>query len=454
MSELSIFRAYDVRGIYGSTINETICKKIGAVLGHFINNDTKHDTSIIYVARDVRLSSESLQKSFVEGVLSQGKNIIDLGTLPLTVAAFYAWKSQKYLVYITASHMSKEWNGIKFFTPEGIGFSEPANNEIKKLYVLGVPDSKRFGDYSFLGNEKAIEQYKNLLLFKLTPKKKLTIVTDAGNGVADFVVKDLFKKAGHTIISLNSKPDGNFPNRKVDPNEDSLKELRETISAKNADMGIAFDGDADRVVVLNEKGKKIPADHLAFLLLKEIYKTQSGPVIANVECSYVVDDVAKQHSQKVIRVPVGDTYLMEGVHEFKAVLGIEKSGHACVPSLVPCDDAIAIAYYLSCTLDGKMSISEILKQVPQYHFDRVNFPCSDDVKTMIMEKIRKQIFKKYGSENTTTLDGIRVDFENSWILIRQSNTEPLIRLTIEAKKQEDLTTLKDQFIQLIEKHII
>jgi len=452
MSELSIFRAYDVRGVYGSTINEPICRKIGAVFGHFINNDTKHDTSLVYIGRDVRLSSENLQKSFVEGFLTQGKNVIDLGVLPLTVAAFYAWKSQKYLAYITASHMPKEWNGIKFFTPEGIGFSEPANNEIKKTYIIGVPEIKRHGEYTELGNEKPIEQYKNLLLFKLTPKKKLTIVTDAGNGVADLVVRDLFKKAGHTIISLNSKPDGNFPNRKVDPNEDPLKDLRDTIINKNADLGIAFDGDADRLVVISDKGKKIPADHLAFLLLKELYKTESGPVIANVECSYIVDDVAKEYGQKVIRVPVGDTYLMQGVHEFKAVLGIEKSGHACVPSLVPCDDAIAIAYYLSCNLQEK--ISDTLKQVPQYNFDRVNFTCSDDVKTMIMEKIRKQMLKKYGSEKTSTLDGIRIDFETSWILIRQSNTEPLIRLTIEAKSQQDLTALKDEFVPIIEKHII
>lgn len=452
MSELSIFRAYDVRGVYGSTINEVISKKIGSVLAFFINSDNRHDTSIIYVGRDVRLSSESLQKNFVQGVLEQGKDVVDLGCLPLTVAAFYAWKNQKYLAYITASHMPKEWNGIKFFTPEGIGFPEHSNNEIKRLYVTGVPENKRYGNYTEVGSEKPIEQYKNLLLFKMSPRKKLTIVTDAGNGVADFVVKDLLKKAGHVVVSLNSKPDGNFPNRKVDPNEDSLKELKETVLAKNADMGIAFDGDADRLVVMNDKGKKIPADHLAFLLLKEIYKTQKGPVIANVECSFIVDDIAKQQGEKVIRVPVGDTYLMEGVNEFKAVFGIEKSGHACIPSLVPCDDAIAIAYYLSCNIEGK--ISELLKNIPQYYFDRINFPCSDDIKPMIMEKIRKQVVKKYGVEKTNTLDGIRVDFDTSWILIRQSNTEALIRLTIESKTQQELVELKDQFIQLIEKNVI
>jgi len=452
MVDLSIFRAYDVRGIYGKTLDENIMKRIGEVLGNYISIDSTYDVTGVYVARDNRTSSPSLYDSFIEGCLSSGKNVFALGMMPLTVAAFYTWKTQKYLAYITASHMSKEWNGVKFFTPDGIGFSEKANNDIKKMFTQHFLTSKKIGEIIETGSEKPLEQYKNLLTFKLSPKRKLVIVTDAGNGVADLVLKDLLRRSGHSVFSINSKPDGNFPNRKVDPNEDPLKELRDTVLEKNADIGFAFDGDADRLVVISDKSKKITADQLAFILLKEIYKTEKGSVIANTECSHVIDDAARLFNEKVIRVPVGDTYLMQGVHDHKAVFGIEKSGHACIPVLSPCDDAIAIAYYLSCVLDGR--ISDLIKDIPQYCFDRTNFKCSDDIKTMVIEKIKKFIQKKYGIEKTTSIDGIRVDFENSWVLIRQSNTEPLIRLTIESKTQEELDKLKVLFTEIIEKYII
>ncbi len=452
MSELSIFRAYDIRGVYGKTIDENIVENIGGVFGNFVKMDQKNDSSAVFVARDVRASSPSLQKSFMKGIAETGVNVFNLGTIPLTVAAFYAWKNKKYLAYVTASHMPKEWNGIKMFNPEGIAFPENDNNKIKKMYVEGVQVSKIKGDIIETGSVKPLEQYKNLLLFKVSPKKKLKIVTDAGNGVADIVLRDLLKKAGHSITSINSEPDGTFPNRKIDPHEDGLKQLREEVLKSGADVGFAFDGDADRIVVVSNDGKKISSEELTYIVLRELYKTEKGPVIANIECSYSVDEMAKTYGQSVVRVPVGDTHIMEGVQRLNGVFGIEKSGHACIPSIVPCDDAIAISYYISCIL-GNEKISDIIKSVPTYYFDRMEFECKDDIKPVLMDKIKKDVVKKYGIEKTSVLDGIRVDIEDKWALIRQSNTEPIIRLTVESKNKSDLQGLKEEFSKFVQKYV-
>ncbi|MBI5331964.1 MAG: hypothetical protein HZB65_00155 [Candidatus Aenigmarchaeota archaeon] len=447
---MSIFRAYDIRGEYPKDINEGIAKTIGSAFARFAGNDKNYNPAV-FVARDARLSSPYLSEKFIEGCQLAGTNVFDLGMIPRTVACFYAWKSQGYLAYITASHLPKEWNGIKFFTPEGIGFLEKQNMEIKRLYSQETNPSKRQGTVTAI-EKRPVEQYTNLMLFKSQPKKKLKIVTDAGNGVADIVLKDLLKKAGHSVTSLNSKPDGNFPNRKVDPNEDSLKLLRDAVIEKEADLGLAFDGDADRLTVVDDKGRKLSADHLAYILLKEIYKTKKGPAIANVECSYVIDEISKQFNEKVIRVPVGDTHLIFGVNEHKGIFGIEKSGHCCIPSLVPFDDAIATAYFLSCILEEK--VSDSVKTIPSFFFNRINIPCTDDLKAKIMDSIKKDVLKKFGAEKTSAIDGIRINFDNSWVLIRQSNTSPFIRITIESKTKEDLQKLEEDFTKLVNKHII
>jgi phosphomannomutase len=439
-----IFRSYDIRGIYGKDLNEGTMERIG-------NSLTKIARENIVVAMDMRLSGKALKRAFVSGVKKAGKDILDLGLVPMGAALFYTLKKNKVLAYITASHLPKEWNGVKFFHPSGDGFVEEENFMVRDEFLKGkIIKGKREGEVFHLENKDVIEDYKRHLLSGVQAKKKIRVVLDCGNGMASMMVKDLFDKAGFTAVALFDEMDGTFPNRNPEPGEDPLTKLKQ--AAEKADLGIAYDGDGDRMVIIDDKGRKLTPEQVSFLLLSELLKKEAGPIIANVECSRVLDDIAKQFSRNVIRIRVGHPYIVSEAHRNEASFGVESSGHYVIPSLVPYDDSMAVSLYAACTLSSKNEkLSEIVDKIKTYPFDRINFKCPDEKKFLIIRALKKHFLKKY--KNVNTIDGIRIDFDKGWVLIRASNTEPVIRLTIEADNKKEFEKLKDEFSKLLLKKI-
>ena len=445
MKEIShIFRSYDIRGIYKKDLDEAVMDKIGNVLAQLGDN--------IAVAMDMRLSSEGLRKSLIAGIVEAGRDVHDLGLIPMGAAMFYSWKNKLTLAYITASHLPGEWNGVKFFHSNGVGFVEEENFKIRDMVIADkTTKEKKKGKVSKVSNKGIIEDYRQYLISKIKIKKKLSVVIDCGNGMASMIAKNLFNKAGFSATSIFDKLDGNFPNRNPEPSEDPLTELGNQIEKDGADLGVAYDGDADRMVIVDDKKRKLSPEQVSYLVLKELLKTESGQIIANVECSRVLDDIAKNFGKDVIRVRVGHPYIVSEVHKQKAAFGVESAGHYVVPNIVPFDDALAVSFYAVCVL-SKMDkkISEIADEVMKYPFERINFECSDDKKFKVIEDLKNQFSKEY---EINSIDGERIDLPEGWILIRASNTEPVIRLTIEATSQEEFEKLKDKFSKILEEEI-
>lgn len=440
----SIFRAYDIRGVYGETLTEKVMERVGRAFSQLIEGET------VVLSRDCRLSGPQLANAFSKGVISTGRNVIDLGMLPLGAGMFHAWKNGKTFAYVTASHLESEWNGLKFFNRQGIGFMDNDIEKIKKSYFTGDVKESGIGKIFTLNGQDVMREYIEHLHSKIRPKKKLKVTLDAGSGVAGLIVRELFTKAGFDVYVAFEKVDGNFPAHSPDPLSDPLRILKKRL--KGRDIGIAYDGDGDRMVVMDEFGERVTPEQISYIMLSELLKEQPGPIVANVESTRTIDMIAEEFKRQVHRVRVGHNYLMRGTFDHRACFGMETSGHYSVPSIFPFDDSLAISYYFACVVSKKgKSLSELVKGIPSLPFDRENFNVSDSKKFKIMDKLREEIRKRY--PNINTIDGVRVDFDNGWVLVRPSNTQPLIRLTVEARTRIDLEILKGEFSKILKKHI-
>ena len=433
---MSIFRSYDVRGIYGKDIDEGIMKRIGAAF-------CKVSTKTIVVANDMRVSSESLKQAFISGF---NGTVIDCGCVPLGAGMMHALGKYDY-AYVTASHLTKEWNGIKFFHKSGIGFYENENKKIEELFKETVPRGKPVVKREV--TKKILDDYKKYILGKIKINKKLIVAIDCGNGMASVVARQVFEEAGFVVNIIFDKLDGTFPERGPDPSDSDLNELSK--KAQSADMGIAYDGDGDRMVIVDNNGMRLTPEQTSYFILLEAVKN-SGPIVANVECTRLIDDIAKKFNKKVIRVPVGHTFLMQAVDKHKACFGVEVSGHYTLPYMAPIDDSLMVSIYAAAVLSKQnKSLSEIIKGVKNYPFGRIGMDCSDAKKFKIVENLKTKFKKEY--EKVTTLDGVRVDFPGGWVLIRASNTSSMIRLTVEAEGKKTFERLKKKFSEVLKKEI-
>ncbi len=426
-----IFRSYDIRGLYKQDISENTIEGIGNVLAQYSDAD-------IVAGIDMRSSSRELKKSLIKGVTGAGKNVFDLGLIPLGTAMFYAWKNKKTLAYLTASHLPKEWAGVKFFHPDGTGFMDNENYKLRDMFLgNSFVAGRKKGKVTEVDSAHAMKEYIRFLLSKLKIRKKISVSVDCGNGMACLLAPQLFREAGCEVKVIYGSLSENTE-RNPEPNVDPLTELRKNTQ----DIGIAYDGDADRMILVSDKGEILAPEKASFLILSQLMKEKEGPVIANVECSRIIDKITQ--GRKVVRVPVGHTFLAKYAQKNHACFGMESSGHYILPSLVPFDDALAVSLYACYALsESGKKLSDIVRDVPTFPSERINMECREDIKFRVVEDLKEKLSGEYGSVNT--MDGIRVDFREGWILIRASNTSPLIRLTVEADNEKELKKLRDKF---------
>ncbi len=435
---MSIFRAYDIRGIYGKDLTDEIMKKIGMAVG-------THNPGNFTVGRDFREHSDQLEKAFISGLITTGSNAHLIGTCPASLCVFANWRLKNDVAsYITASHLPAEWNGVKFFHQDGVGFFE---NENKKLEEIHASGPFRRGKGSIRKVEGMEEEYTNFIMDRIRPKK-LKVVVDFGNGAACLIVPKILKKLGVEAKFLFDRPDPTFPNRDPEPKPESLIALCKKVAEEKADLGIAFDADGDRALFVDEKGKVMMTEQSAVLLIKDIMRTKRGPVVANIECSSLIEDEAKKYGETVFRIPVGHTFLVQQTKKHNAVFGVEKSGHICVPKFYWFDDAIINSIYMIEIVSNLgRTVSEVLEEMPIEFFERVEIDSTDEKKFEVINEIKEKAIKSY--EKITTIDGVRIDFPDSWALIRASNTSPKLRLSIEAKDENRLHELRKEMMDLI-----
>lgn len=450
-----IFRAYDIRGIWGKDLDLEIGLSIGRGLGAFLREDLK--MSRVALGYDVRTTSTSFNDVLEAGLLSSGIEVNSVGRTGFGVAMFAGSDLDcDASCFITASHLEPEWNGLKIYFGNGIGFPEEhimaiRDRVLEKRFL--DPDWKKMGK---LIRHDYLQRYVDFWSGEYVETVKPGTVKmgmDCGGGAMTLSAPFVFDKMGIRTELVHGEPDPFFNGRPSEPKPANLGKLKDIVIDKGLDFGVAFDGDGDRAVVLDEKGEFLSTDRLGILIASSLVKRDSGgTVLANVESSMAMEDVLVPLGAKVKRIKVGHTFLTLEAKKENAVFGVERSGHLIVPEHVLFDDALVAPLELLRILNyDRRPLSEIAGEVPQYHSDSYAFDCSDDRKFQVMGSLVDEM--KASHDRVNTMDGVRVDMDEGWVLMRCSNTSPVIRMTIEARTEKDLQRIRDDFSKVLKEAI-
>ena len=434
----SIFREYDIRGEYPNQINEEVVRKIGnAIAGKCINLNIKE----ICVGRDGRNSGKSLLEAMIGGLSESGIEVIniDLATSPLL---YYAAKKNKYKsgIMITGSHNPKNHNGIKLVIDD----KPVSGNEILDLLNKDQKLSESVGSIKSLNvKDSYIEEVSQSLKIN----KKLKIVIDCGNGAAGFIAPDLYKNLGCEVIELYSEVDGNFPNHHPDPGKvENLKDLIQAVKTHGADLGLAFDGDGDRVGMVTNNGEIVFPDRILMMLSKDVLHSQKGSIIFDVKCSNALSQIIKENGGSPIMSPTGHFHIKNAIKKHNPLLAGEMSGHIFFnDKWYGFDDGhYSGARIIEMLSKNEKSIAEICNELPMlFSTPELNINVTDDNKFKIIKEFADNC-KLEGEKNT--IDGLRLDFEDGWGLIRASNTTPKLVLRFEGRSEEILNRIQNDFL--------
>jgi phosphomannomutase len=449
MIDESIFKAYDIRGVYPDNLNEDVARDIGRA---FVNHLDLSGSRVV-VARDMRLSGEALEKAFIEGVTEAGADVLDLG-LVSTDALYFAvgHLEEPGGAMITASHNPKQYNGFKLCREDAIALSgEQGIGQIRDLIVSGkLPEPAEYTG-SVEESDIAGDYAEHCLTFINTEGlRPLKIVVDAGNGMAGKMLPPIFEMLPFEYVPMYFKLDGSFPNHPPNPIEpENMKELQERVVAEGADFGAAFDGDADRVFVVDEMGETISGDLLAALVAKNVLEKEPGATILySAVCSKAFPELVEREGGRAIRTKAGHSIIKPQMRENDAAFGGEHSGHFYFRDNYFADSGI-IAMLTVAELAARQEgpLSELLAPIDPYvRSGEINSQVEDQATTL--EKVEEH-YSERDDPKIDHLDGLTVDFGDWWFNLRPSNTEPLLRLNVEASDRETIERERDELLDLI-----
>jgi len=441
-----IFRNYDIRGIVDSDLDDNKIEAIGKAYGTFLVRRKIHD---IVVGRDCRLSGKAYQKAFVEGVLSTGINIIDLGEV-MTQMVYWG---QYYFqtnggAMLTASHNPWNYNGFKL----GISFSLTTGpeevQELKRLVELEkFYHCKKPGKLTKADKSKFTEAYYCDVLKRVRIKKKFKVVFDPHNGTTAYFMPEIFKRIGCEVVSINTKVDGHFPSGTPDPTDAKLmNSVAKLVLKHKADIGLAYDGDGDRIGLVDEKGHVLWNDVAVAIFAKEILERFPGSkIVYNTLCSQVVREVIKQNKGIPIMWLTGHAFIKAKISEEKAAFGGELSGHFFFADNAygHDDGAYATLRILEYLSDRNLTLSQVYESFPKYiSSPEIKIGCPDDKKKGVIKNLSvkfKQDFPQAQITDDTVIpgdDGVRADFKDGMMIFRYSQNGPYITVKFEAKDEK------------------
>ena len=436
-----IFRAYDIRGIFERELTQDLIYKIGQAVGSVVLEEkSKH----VYVGRDGRISGEDVSKYFIDGVLATGCDVIFIGLVHTPLLYFATFEGvTKNGVMITGSHNPKEYNGFKIV----INNSSFKEEDIQNLKFKIEQSDFKIGSGKLL-KESFNESYIKEISKKIEIKKKLKIVLDCGNGSGGVLGPEILRKYSSELIELFCEVDGNFPNHHPDPSEPkNLFNLIETVKIEGADLGIAFDGDGDRLGVVDSEGEIIfPDRYLALMAEDTLKKNKSGKIVFDVKCSNKLDQVIRENDGVPIMTKTGHSFIKSEIARTDADLGGEMSGHNFYnDNWYGFDDAIFASLRLIEILSSyEISTHEVFKKIPKmFSTPEIKISVKDTEKFKIVEELKNN-FKPEGYDSIL-IDGLRLENEESWGLVRASNTTPALVLRFEAKTEKKLMQIKELF---------
>lgn len=444
-----IFREYDIRGVYPKEINENVSYTIGKAYGTYIHQ--KNQKKCI-VGRDNRYSSEEIENALIQGIISTGVSVLDLGLVTTPMYYYACIKSGVPAgIMVTASHNPKDDNGFKF------SFDEKGNakgQEIKDFYQF-VMNGNFIDGEGVIGFYDVKEDYCRYLLssVNINEGRKLKVIIDCGNGTTTFFAPTVYNAIKEKLIVLYGKSDPTFPNHHPDPCvEENLKVLKDAVVELQADVGIAFDGDGDRVGIINEKGEHIPADQVMILLARDILPNSSNKrVLYDVKCTKALPEEIEKLGGEAIISRTGNSYTKAGTKDNDCILGGEYSGHIFLrDKFLGFDSGLYVGLRIIEILSKtNQTLSQLLEGIPKYYStEEIKIPSPDDKKMKVIEDIKE--YCEEAGYPMITIDGIRIELDDGWALIRCSNTGPNITARFEGTSEESRDRLKEYFLALID----
>ena len=435
----SIFREYDIRGIYPEQINEEVVYKIAKAISVKCLNE---GISEICIARDGRLSGEKLLFALENSLSKNGIDVINTGMATTPLLYFAAKKSKcKSGVMITGSHNPKNYNGIKLI----INDKPVSGTEIYNLIDRVHKASERKGKITLrdFKNEYISEIKKNIVV-----KDKPKVVIDCGNGASGCIAPKLYSELGCDVINLYTEVDGNFPNHHPDPGKpENLTDLIEKVKETNADMGLAFDGDGDRVGLVTDSGEIVYPDKILMMICKDILSSNKGKIIFDVKCTDSLPKLIEENGGTPLMYPTGHFNIKNGIKEHNPLLAGEMSGHIFFnDKWYGFDDGVySGARIIELISKTKKSVSNLNKELPiLFSTPELNIEVSDENKFEIVEKF---IANCTLEGEKISVDGLRINFDNGWGLLRASNTTPMLVMRFEGNTEENLIKIKNKFIK-------
>ena len=452
-----IFRAYDIRGVYGEELDAEVGERVGLAFGNYLRKN--HESGKISIGCDARVSSPELQLAVSKGVSRAGFDVDVVGMVPIPVANYFTWKSnlnsEEYVagVYITASHNPAEYNGIRFRHPDGTGFTD-GNVEIKRIFFEDELIETNVGKISELSSEEVLEDYMNFVSTKVGNLNGIKVALDPGNGVGCVVVDRIFRKLGAETFSINNTPDGTFPNRPSEPAPKNLGDLIEVMDNGNFDFAVAFDGDSDRCVFIDEDSNPVSAEKIGIIVSKGLITPDSNKVLAGVPCSMILETEIPKIGGELIWIRVGDVFVCEELKKHNAAIAMEISAHFFAPGLTefifddPIIFSLKLAEFIS---NSSKSLGDFSKEIPSYPYEELKFQCPDSIKFKVNTDLEKT-FSEMGYK-VETIDGVKIWLDGGWVLLRPSNTQPVIRMFVEATDEARLEEVKSQFKGYFDKSV-
>ena len=447
----SIFKAYDIRGIYPDSLNEEITEKVGRAYSLILKRENPDKKLTVVVGEDMRLSSPSLKKNLIKGLTQSGLNVINAGLVSTPTfyfaVAYYGYDGG---VQVSASHNPKEYNGLKMTRARSIPVGgDTGIMEIKDLVIKDkFENAKTKGKVAKRENvviEAENVQSKNIDTSKIKPFK---IVADAANAMGAFDLETIFSRLSCKLVKLNFKLDGTFPAHHPDPlKEETLTQLKEAVVKEKAALGIAPDGDGDRYFFIDEKGETVPQPILRGLMAQiELKENPGATVCYDIRPGRITRDMIEEAGGKAVVTRVGHSLIKETMLKENAVFGGESSGHYFYKFHYGTFEApiVLVLKFLLYLSEQNKPLSEVIKPYKKYfHSGEINSDVED--KKAKMEKI----VKKYSDGKLSRLDGMTIEYPDYWFNVRPSNTEPLLRFALEAKTKELMEKKRAEIIKLI-----
>lgn len=450
MIKSEVFRQYDIRGIVGEQLNEESYYLIGKGFGTMLRN--KGMKSIV-IGGDARHSTRGFMDSFIKGALETGCEITDIGMVATPILYFAIWElKQDGGAMVTASHNPSQYNGCKLNLGLGSVYADALQDLLKLI------QSEKFvqGDGKLIKNESVVEDYIQYIVDNVDISRPVKVIVDGGNGMGGPYLPEILRRKGCEVIEMYCEPDGDFPNHHPDPTvEKNMVDLARAVVEAEYELGIGLDGDADRIGVVDEKGKMLFGDQILNILARDyLAKNPGKTVIADVKCSKNLYDDIKARGGKAIMYKTGHANIKMRMKEIGVEFAGEMSGHVFLGDrYLGFDDAIYVSCrFIEIVANTQMPVSQYLADQPKmYNTPELHTKCEDSRKFDVVQKVCDEF--KQGGYDVNDIDGARITFADGWGLIRASNTTPVLVTRYEASTEARMIEIRNLIETVINKYL-